>query len=249
MMPFLITFNIFAGGMYVIIDATAGERERGSLEPLLINPAKRWEFVIGKLLASLPFALFSLGLVLFIFWPGFHASCRWKITSASPWCWTAARCLAIFLLCLPEVLLASALQMLVATFTRSFKEAQTYLSFLPMVIGLPSVFLSFTPVKSKLIYMLVPTYGQSLLFNQILRGETLLTQHWLVASGVTLALAIVLVGVAVRLYQGEQVLFRQELNHHLSLLQDARPEGGVFHFKDYIIAAWITPWQWSISRR
>ena len=206
MMPFLITLNIFAGGMYVIIDATAGERERGSLEPLLINPAKRWEFVIGKLLASLPFAIFSLGFVLLIFYVGFRVV-PVEDFIGFPMVLDGGALFAIFLLCLPEVLLASGLQMLVATFTRSFKEAQTYLSFMPMIIGLPSVFLSFTPVKSKLVYMLVPTYGQSLLFNEILRGETPLTQYWLVASAVTLALAVVLVFVAIRLYQGERVLF------------------------------------------
>ncbi|HMN58955.1 MAG TPA: ABC transporter permease [Anaerolinea sp.] len=206
MMPFLITLNIFAGGMYVIIDATAGERERGSLEPLLINPAKRWEFVAGKMLASLPFALVSLGLVLFIFWAGFTVV-PVEDYIGFPMVLDGNALLSVYLLCLPEILLAAALQMLVATFTRSFKEAQTYLSFLPMLIALPSMFLSFTSVKSQLINMLVPTYGQSLLFNQILRGEPILTQHWVVASAVTLALSAVLVVVAMRLYQREQVLF------------------------------------------
>jgi sodium transport system permease protein len=206
MMPFLITLNIFAGGMYVIIDATAGERERGSLEPLLINPAKRWEFVIGKLLASLPFAVATLGLVLLLFWVGFQVIPVEEYIGF-PMVLDGRALLGIFLLCLPEVLLASALQMLVATFTRSFKEAQTYLGFLPLVIGLPSVFMSFTPVKSTLIYMLIPTYGQSILFNQILRGETIPSEYWLVASAVTLLLSVVLVGVAVRLYQGERVVF------------------------------------------
>jgi sodium transport system permease protein len=51
MMPYFIIMVIFIGGMHVIVDATAGERERNSLEPLLINPVKRSEFVIGKLLA------------------------------------------------------------------------------------------------------------------------------------------------------------------------------------------------------
>jgi sodium transport system permease protein len=206
MMPFLITLSIFTGGMYVIIDATAGERERGSLEPLLINPVKRWEFVVGKLLSSLPFAVFSLGFVLLIFYVGFRVV-PVEDFIGFPMVLEGRALFAIFLLCLPEVLLASALQMLVASFTRSFKEAQTYLSFMPMIIGLPSVFLSFTPVTSKLVYMLVPTYGQSLMFNEILRGETPPAQYWLVASAVTLALAVVLVFVSIRLYQGERVLF------------------------------------------
>lgn len=206
MMPFLITLNVFAGGMYVIIDSTAGERERGSLEPLMINPPRRWEFVIGKLFASLPFAIVSIGLVLGVFWAGFMViPVEDYIGFPMLIDWRAL--LAIFILILPEVFLASTLQMLVATFTRSFKEAQTYLGFMPLLIGLPSMFLSFTPVKSQFINMLVPTYGQSILINQILRGETVNPQHILVVSGMTILLAIILVGVSIRLYQREQVLF------------------------------------------
>ena len=113
----------------------------------------------------------------------------------------------IFLLALPEILLASALQMLIASYTRSFKEAQTYLSFLPLVIGLPGMFLTFSPVRSDLLKMLVPTYGQSLLFNQILRGETIQPLYVVAATSATLLLAGVLILVAFRLYQGERVVF------------------------------------------
>lgn len=206
MMPFLLTLNIFAGGVGVIIDATAGERERGSLEPLLLNPAKRWEFVLGKLLASLPFAVATLGLVLVFFWLGFRFV-PVEDFIGFPMVLEAAALFQIFLLALPEILLASALQMVIASFTRSFKEAQTYLSFLPLVIGLPGMFLTFSPVRSDLAKMLVPTYGQSLLFNQILRGETVQPLYVIAATGATLLLAVVLIFAAFRLYQGERVVF------------------------------------------
>jgi len=48
MLPFLLIMNVFMGGMYVIIDATAGERERGSLEPLLTNPVRRSAMVLAN---------------------------------------------------------------------------------------------------------------------------------------------------------------------------------------------------------
>ncbi len=206
MMPFFITLSIFSGGMFVIIDATAGERERGSLEPLFINPVKRWEFVIGKLSASLPFALVSLALVLFIFWAGFTIV-PVEDFIGFPMVLDGQSLMAIYLLCLPEILLAAALQMLIATYTRSFKEAQTYLSFMPIIIALPAIFLSFTSVQSTLAFMTIPTYGQSLLINQILRGEQIPTIYWVVASVVTTALALFLIFIAMRLYQREQVLF------------------------------------------
>ncbi|GAP08442.1 MAG TPA: ABC transporter permease [Anaerolinea thermolimosa] len=208
MMPFLITLNIFAGGVYVIIDSTAGERERGSLEPLLINPPRRWEFVLGKLLASLPFAYVSLAVVLVLFWAGFQIIPVEEYIGF-PMVLDGRALAWIYLLAIPEVLLASALQMLVATFTRSFKEAQTYLGFLPLIIGLPSMFLSFTTIKSEGVKMLVPTYGQSILINQILRGENYNPQHFLLVSVSTLLLAILLTLIAIRLYYREQVLFNK----------------------------------------
>lgn len=206
MMPFLLTINIFSGGAAVIIDATAGERERGSLEPLLLNPARRWQVVLGKLLASLPFAVATVALVLFFFWVGFQVVPVEEFIGFSM-VLEADSLFFIFLIALPEILLASALQMLVASFTRSFKEAQTYLSFLPLIIGLPGMFLAFSPVRSDLVKMLIPTYSQSLLFNQILRGETILPQHLLVATISTLLVATALIFVAFRLYQGERVVF------------------------------------------
>ena len=205
MMPFLLIMTIFLGGMYVVIDATAGERERGSLEPLLINPVYRSEFVMGKYLASLPFSLLSLGLTLLLFGIGFNVIpleeyVGFKISVGQDVLWN------IFWLCVPMVLLASSMQMVVATFTRSFKEAQTYLSFLPMVVGLPGAFLGFLPVKSSLTSMLVPTYGQSILINQFLRAETIQQENITLVTLTTVALAVFLLLVSMRLYGREQVL-------------------------------------------
>lgn len=209
MMPFLLTLNVFAGGSAVIIDATAGERERGSLEPLLLNPAHRREFALGKMGAALPFALVTLGLVMFFFWLGFRLVPLENFIGF-PMVLEGSALSAIFLLLLPEILLASALQMLVATFTRSFKEAQTYLSLMPLIIGLPGMFLTFTPVQSTLVKMMIPTYAQSLLINQILRGEQVIPLYWITASLATLLVAIILTVAAIRLYQGERAIFGKQ---------------------------------------
>ncbi len=205
-MPFLLIMTIFIGGMNVIIDATAGERERGSLEPLLTNPVRRSEFVLGKLLASLPFSLFTVALALLLFGLGFNLVpleeyVGFKMSIGYPVLWS------LFWLSVPMVILASALQMVVASFTRSFKEAQTYLSFLPIIVGLPGAFLAFLPVKASLVNMLIPTFGQSILINQFLRGETVSQTYMLVASITTLAVALVLVVVSIRLYSQERIVF------------------------------------------
>ncbi|RPI31800.1 MAG: ABC transporter permease [Chloroflexota bacterium] len=206
MMPYFVVMVVFMGGMYVIIDATAGERERGSLEPLLINPAARWEFVVGKLLASLPFAVFAVIFTLLMFaaafnllpledFIGFQLSID---VAALVW---------IFLVSLPMILLASGLQMIIATFTRSFKEAQTYVAFLPLIPALPGMGLAFMPVKPSLWNMMIPTFGQQLVINQLMRGETVNVGLALISAAVTLVIAVALIFVAIRLYHRERIIF------------------------------------------
>lgn len=206
MLPFVLVMTIFVGGMYVIIDATAGERERGSLEPLLINPIPRRDFVLGKLLASLPFALLTLAVALGVLYLGFNVLPLEDFTGMQMS--IAPRALVnMFLLALPVVVLASGLQMVVAAFTRSFKEAQTYLSYLPLVAGLPIMFLAFIPVKTGLALSLIPIFGQSLIINQLLRGETVQSANVIAASAATLVAAVIVIVVAVRLYERERILF------------------------------------------
>lgn len=206
MLPFVLIMTIFMGGMYVIIDATAGERERGSLEPLLINPIPRREFVLGKLLASLPYALATLGLALGVLYLGFNVLPLEEFTGMQMSVDTVAL-INMFLLSLPVVLLASGLQMVVAAFTRSFKEAQTYLSFLPLVAGMPTMFLAFIPVKTGLVVSTIPIFGQALIINQLLRGETVQPGNVIASVVGTLVAAVLVTLLAIRLYEREKILF------------------------------------------
>jgi len=206
MMPYFVVLVVFLGGMYVIIDTTAGERERGSLEPLLINPVTRAEFVLGKLTSALPFAMFAVFTTLMAFYLTFNYFpledyIGFQLTLSGP------AMAGIFLLALPMILLASALQMIIATFTRSFKEAQTYVSFLPLVPALPGIGLAFLPIKPSLWIMLIPTFGQQLLINQLMRGEPISGINVLVSTLATLAVAVILILLAIRLYKQERVLF------------------------------------------
>jgi len=205
MLPFMLITVIFLGGMYVVIDTTAGERERGSLEPLLINPARRSEIVIAKTLASIPFGILAVLVAMAGIGAGFNlvpigdlTGMRLNISLLTLW--------QIFLICLPMVILASGMQMVLATFTRSFKEAQTYLGFVPLVVGMPSMFLAFSPDRITLGKALIPIYGQSMLINQLMRGEPILPVNVLAGAGTTLLAAVLFTIVAIRLYQREQIL-------------------------------------------
>jgi len=204
-LPYFMIFSIFIGGTGVTIDATAGERERGTLEPLVINPVARWELVAGKLGVTLVFTLQAvletlLGFGLMInFLPLAELPVQLSLSVES--------LAGIFLISLPMMVLAAALQFIIATFTRSFREAQNYLSLLPLIPALPGMFLAFVPFKPELWTMLIPTFGQQLLINQFMRGEAVAPINALVASAVTLGTGAALVVVAVRLFSREQVLF------------------------------------------
>lgn len=208
MLPFLVVVVIFTGGMYVIIDTTAGERERGSLEPLLINPASREEFVLGKLLASLPFTLATLAISLIGFYLVFnvfpierYTGFPVRIEPSTLW--------AFLWISLPMIFLASGLQMVIATFTRSFKEAQTYLALLPLVAGLPGIYMMFLPIHTTVASMLIPAFSQNILLGQILRGEAIQPLYGLLSAGSTLAFSLLLILIAIRLYQSERVVLSQ----------------------------------------
>lgn len=203
MAPYFIIFSIFLGGMYLAIDTTTGERERGSLEPLLINPVSRGALVLGKLGATLLFTCISVVETLLGFGLLLNLAPLEIAVSLDPWV-----LVTIFFITLPMMLLAAALQLIIASFTHSFKEAQNYLSVAMLVPALPGMFLAFVPVRPALWMMLIPTFGQQLLINLVMRGSAVNPVHAAVSAGVTMVVGVILAGVAVKLYDREQVLFQ-----------------------------------------
>jgi sodium transport system permease protein len=206
MMPYFVIMVIFVGGMHVVIDATAGEKERGSLEPLLINPVARAEFVLGKLMASIPFAMLAVFMNLVAFAIAFNAVPLEEFLGFQLTIDVLAL-LKIFLISLPMILLAGSLQMIIATFTRSFKEAQSYVGFLPLIPALPGIGLAFMPVKPTPWVMLIPTFGQQILINQFMRAEPVSLLNVILSSAATLVLAILLTVIAVYLFKQERIIF------------------------------------------
>jgi sodium transport system permease protein len=113
---------------------------------------------------------------------------------------------AIFLICLPIVLLACAIQTLIASFTKTTNEAGTYLPFIGLIPSLPGIALAFLPVKPALWTMLIPTFGQQILINQYLRAEPISSVNVAVSAGLTLLLSGVITWIAIKLYQGERII-------------------------------------------
>jgi sodium transport system permease protein len=204
-LPYFIIFAIFNGASPIILDTTAGERERRSLEPLLINPLPRRTFVLGKLLAAFPFSLASLGITLVGFGLVFNVLPVEKFLGTRIEL-NGMTLISIFLICLPIIFFASSIQMLVASFSRSTKEAGTYLPFIALVPSLPGLALAFFPVKATLWTMLIPTYGQQILINQFMRLEPISGSNAVVSSVMTILVSAIITLAAVKLYEREQIV-------------------------------------------
>lgn len=202
-MPYFFVVGVFIGGMYLAIDLTAGERERKSLEPLFVNPVARWRVLLGKLGATAAFATASLVLSLVAFGLAGYVLPTEKLGMSLDL--GPAFGGTVLLLMLPLAALFAALQTLVSAFAKSYREAQTYLSILMLLPMLPSMILSFMPVKAANWMFAIPLLGQQLGITALLRGGsvTALQVGLIMLSGFTAALVAVL--VTIRVYGSERL--------------------------------------------
>ena len=203
-MTYFVLFSVLMGGLYLAIDCTAGERERGSLEPLLSLPVARGALVGGKILATCAYMCLSLAINLaaFVFVFRFVPLERLGM-SANLGVGTA---LEFFAICLPFVPLGAALMTFVASFTRSYREAQTYLTSVLLVPTLPIAFASIYSLKTKSSLMVIPSLSQHLLMTSVLKDEPIAPTDAIVSSGCSLLLALVLIVFTARHWRRESML-------------------------------------------
>ncbi len=205
MLPPFIIFTIFVGGVYLAIDTTSGERERGSLEPLLANPIPRWQLMFGKALATFLFTLTAVVFQLIAFKIMFEIVTRSDVgVVVNPGSDIFALAL---LVAAPLIAFAVAIQIIVATVSRSYKETQTYLGLLPLIPSLPGMIMVFIPVKAKIWMMGVPTFSQVLLIGKLMRDEGIRPVETLVSISSTAAVAALLFVLAARLYDRDKLVF------------------------------------------
>ena len=199
--PYLLLISGFLGGAALVIDATAGERERQSLEPLLATPAHRGAIVSGKILAACLLGMASLFLSLLAFKVGGQLSeGMGRQLSLS-----AIAILELLLIISPMVALGNALLTFIASGAKSVKEAQSFLSVLMLVPMLPSILLLIHPVKNQLWMFAVPFLSQNQAIVKVVRGEAISPMEWLVYLGAGFGVAALLWYAAVRRYRQEKL--------------------------------------------
>ncbi len=204
-LPYMLMISAFTGGIHLAIDSTAGEKERKSLEPLLINPVPRWQIMSGKMLATIVFGFACLTLTLL----SFRIALPYMPTGALGIDLTldARTVLGILIVVGPVSILAAALLTMLATFAKSFREAQSYMGLVIMIPMIPSILFMANPVKPETWMMSIPMFSQNLLIGEFVRGEVV-PNLWLAMSlGGTLAIGLVMAAFAATLFNKPRVVF------------------------------------------
>jgi sodium transport system permease protein len=214
LVPYFIILLCLTGAIYPAMDLTAGEKERGTIETILCSPVSRTHLVLGKFLMVLTASLATAALAITSMAISFGVGKKMLLGTANGAAADALQItitgkavVSVFFMVLPLAVLFSAALLAISLFAKSFKEAQSYLSPLMIVVLLPAVAALLPGVELNAGLALVPVLNTSLVSKEIVTG----TYHWtyiaiiFISSCVYAAAAL---AYAVRLFQREDVLFR-----------------------------------------
>ncbi|MBI2813611.1 MAG: ABC transporter permease [Opitutae bacterium] len=219
--PYLIIILCFTGAMYPAMDLTAGEKERGTMETLLCSPVPRVDIVLGKFLmvltgsvSAMVFMLLSMGTTAAIggsIMTGSGATMKLaQGGAAAPNVMPTVDpmgLIGVLAMVLPVAVLFAAAAFTISLFAKSYKEAQSYLAPMMIVVIMPAVIGMLPGIDLNVKLALVPILNLSLVCKEMLSG----VWHWgLIAlifgsSSLYAALALTL---AVKMFNREDVMFR-----------------------------------------
>jgi len=204
-LPYVLMITAFTGATHLAMDTTAGEKERKSLEPLLINPVPRWQIMTGKMLTTMVFAMASLALTLV----SFRIVLPYMPVGAFGMDLTLglATLLKILLVISPVAILAAALLTLLAAFAKSYREAQSYMGLVILIPMIPSLIFMANPIKAESWMMNIPLFSQNLLIGEIIRDESVALGWYGMSIASTLVIGLILAAMAATLYNRPKLIF------------------------------------------
>jgi sodium transport system permease protein len=185
---------VFICGMSAAIDSTAGERERRSLEVLMAQPAHAWELVTGKWLTSASLALAGVMFEMLLA----HAILSWLPLEeiGMSWSLTLADLALVVFVTVPLCLFAAGLQVALAMNARSFKEAQSTLSFVMLLPLLPGIVIPMMELKTASWMYMVPVLSNQTLLREMTKGGDLGVLPYAMTFACSALAALVAVGFA-----------------------------------------------------
>jgi sodium transport system permease protein len=214
LVPYFVILLCLTGAMYPAMDLTAGEKERGTIETLLCSPVSRTHLVIGKFLmvltASIATAILAITSMALSFGAGKQMLLSITKGASNPALQitiTAKGLISIFVVVLPLAVFFSAALLALSLFAKSFKEAQSYISPLMILVVMPAIASLLPGVELTPALALIPVLNTSLVSKEIITG----TFHWNFIALIFLSSSVyagVAIAIAVKLFQREDVLFR-----------------------------------------
>ena len=210
-LPYLIVFWAFIGGVSAASDLVAGEKERNTLETLLISPVPRTKIVWGKFLSLCCLCLMSSlsGLAAVYVAAASHLpgmdTMFHEGTGLGP-----ATVGSVILVLLPTVAFFASVLIAISTFARNTREAQTYLSLASILVSFPALssqFIGFSDMATAKWINLIPVMNASAAVRSALLGKLDSTSLALTA-GTSAVLAVISIVIAIRLFNRENVLLR-----------------------------------------
>ncbi len=204
-LPYVLMITAFTGATHLAMDTTAGEKERNSLEPLLINPVPRWQIMTGKMLTTTVFAMASLALTLV----SFRIVLPFMPVGAFGMDLTLGfeTLLKILVVVSPVAILAAALLTLLASFAKSYREAQSYMGLVILIPMIPSLIFMANPVKAQSWMMNVPLFSQNMLIGEFIRDQQVPLAWYAMSIASTMAIGLALAVVAANLYNKPKLIF------------------------------------------
>jgi sodium transport system permease protein len=208
MLPYTLAIAAFGGGIYAANDQVAGEKERGTLETLLVTPASRRDIVLGKFLAVAGVCLVSsLLAVVGLMIPFFSGLKVFEWLAKGGVTLSPIAILVILIVQIPLAVLFAGILLALSTFARNQKEAQTYLAPLFVLILFPAMASMFLKTESARSMALVPVLNATLIIKQGLANsfDAVFISLAFLASAAYAALALTF---AIRLFHKEGVLIK-----------------------------------------
>ena len=212
MLGYVLLLLMFAGGMYPVIDMTAGEKERKTMEALLASPASRREIVLGKLFAAMTAifitAILTLGSMVYSL-KGSNLSSKspemQEMMRTIPLDTHTVTLIAVTLV--PLSMFAAALMFAIAIFAKSYKEGQSYLTPLIFVAIVPALMGGMSGLAMSPALCLIPIFNASQMIRGILLGDVT-AANFAIATTANLVYAGIAFVIATRQFDNENVLFR-----------------------------------------
>jgi sodium transport system permease protein len=211
LIPYLVVLWAFYGGFSTVSDLVAGEKERGTMETLLISPIRRSQVALGKFLALaviclvsslttlvgvMAIGLLNLEITRAMFPSGLHVS--------------FVAILGLFGVLVPLVVLFASLLLAVSAYAKNVREAQTYLTLVSFIVLMPAIFsqfIGFTGAQDAMWVRWTPILNSAVAIKEALLNELEIIP-FLITAGTSLVLGLLMLQVAVRLFSREQILTR-----------------------------------------